>query len=324
MRHLAAMLAAVTVMVLAAGCSVIGHAAGQAPRPVPVATPAALSQSPGSYLGIYEAESPRSFAPVSAFAAAAGVQPDIAAYYSGWGEPFRASFARAAWARHAVVLVQLDPGSSSMSAVARGDSDVFLRRYADEVRSFGHPVILSVGHEMNGPWYPWGYHHAPASVFIAAWRHIVTLFRRQGARNVTWLWTVNRTRAPLTGPVRKWWPGSNYVTWVGIDGYYLQRGDSFLNVFAPTFVQVRRFTTKPVLLAETAVGPGAGKVRKIPDLFAGIRRFHLLGLVWFDVHQNDGLVHQNWRLEGNPAALATFRRVARSYSVFPRNVDTSP
>ena len=28
-------------------------------------------------------------------------------------------------------------------------------------------------------------------MFVAAWRHIVTVFRALGARNVTWLWTVN-------------------------------------------------------------------------------------------------------------------------------------
>ena len=31
-----------------------------------------------------------------------------------------------------------------------------------------------------------------AATFVAAWRHIVTLFRAEGADNVTWLWTVNQ------------------------------------------------------------------------------------------------------------------------------------
>ena len=56
---------------------------------------------------------------------------------------------------------------------------------------------------------------------MAAWRHIVTLFRAEGADNVTWLWTINRDTHG-TGPIGKWWPGKAYVTWVGIDGYYIQ------------------------------------------------------------------------------------------------------
>ena len=40
---------------------------------------------------------------------------------------------------------------------------------------------------------------------MAAWRHIVTVFRQQGADNVTWLWTVNiidqRDGIPVAGRV---------------------------------------------------------------------------------------------------------------------------
>ncbi len=72
---------------------------------------------------------------------------------------------------------------------------------------------------MNATWYSWGYHHVPPATFVAAWRHVVTLFRDQGAGNVTWLWTINATLGS-TGPIAAWWPGARYVTWVGIDGYY--------------------------------------------------------------------------------------------------------
>lgn len=49
------------------------------------------------------------------------------------------------------------------------------------------------------------------------------------------------------------------------------------------------------------------------NLFAGVRRHQLNGLVWFDMHQHGGINHQDWRLEDNPAALAAFRREARSF-----------
>jgi hypothetical protein len=159
---------------------------------------------------------------------------------------------------------------------------------------------------MNGPWYSWGYTHVAPATFVAAWQHIVTLFREQGAQNVTWLWTINADR-PNTGPVASWWPGAAYVTWVGIDGYYLRPSDTFANVFAPTIKQVRAFTDKPVLLSETAVGPDAGQFVKIGDLFAGMRQYKMLGLVWFDKAQHEGPQHQDWRIEDNPAAQAAFR-----------------
>ena len=92
--------------------------------------------------------------------------------------------------RHGVIpFVQIDPTLASVSAIASGIYDDYLRSYADSVRDFGHAVVIGFGHEMNATWYSWGYGRTPPSAFVAAWRHIVTLFRDQGADNVTWLWT---------------------------------------------------------------------------------------------------------------------------------------
>ena len=165
---------------------------------------------------------------------------------------------------------------------------------------FGHAVV------MNAPWYSWGYGHLPAATFVAAWRHIVTLFRTEGADNVTWLWTLQADR-PGTGPIASWWPGSQYVTWIGIDGYYTSSTDTFASVFGKTISQVRGFTGKPVLLSEVAVDRTAGQFVKIQDLFQGMAQYKTLGLVWFDLAQDHGVFRENWRLEGNPPAATSFR-----------------
>ena len=264
--------------------------------------PAKLS----SYLGVYEPGSPPAFRPVAEFSAMAGHQPNLVGYYSGWAEPFNISFADLMHKHGATPFVQIDPLFASMSGIAGGAYDDYLRSYADSVRSFGHPVVIGFGHEMNGSWYPWGYHHVQPATFVAAWRHIVALFASQGALNVTWLWTINDDR-PGTGPIKAWWPGQRYVTWVGIDGYYLRPSDTFGSVFGSTIKQVQAFTKRPVLLSETAVGPRSNPFAKIPDLFAGMRQYGTLGLVWFDKDQNDGILHQDWRLEGDAPAEAAFR-----------------
>jgi mannan endo-1,4-beta-mannosidase len=128
----------------------------------------------------------------------------------------------------------------------------------------------------------------------------------QGADNVTWLWTINQGGSG-TGPAVDWWPGSAYVTWVGIDGYYYRPSDTFATVFGNTITQVRIFSDKPILLSETAVGPDAGQFAKINNLFDGMRRYKTLGLVWFDIAQSVGILHQNWRIEDSQAAAAAFR-----------------
>jgi mannan endo-1,4-beta-mannosidase len=267
---------------------------------------ASLPPNPASYLGVYETGMPPAYDPIADFATAAGRQPNLFGYYSGWVEPFAASFAARAYRHGLIPYVQIDPTYASVSAIAAGDYDSYLRAYAESVQDFGHAVVIGFGHEMNAPWYSWGYGHVRPATFIAAWRHIVTLFRSQGADNVTWLWTVNQDR-PGTGPIASWWPGAQYVTWVGIDGYYFRPSDTFSSVFGHTIDQVRAFTNKPVLLSETAVGPAAGQFAKIGNLFAGMRQYKTLGLVWFDETQHGGIDHQNWRIEGDPVAEAAFR-----------------
>jgi hypothetical protein len=116
----------------------------------------------------------------------------------------------------------------------------------------------------------------------------------------------------VIGHLRDWWPGARYVNWIGVDGYYFTRASTFRSVIGNTVRSIRRFTRKPVLLSEVGIGPRAGQAAKIPGLFAGIRRNHLLGLIYFDVNQHQGLYHQNWQLDDNPAAVAAFRAGVRS------------
>jgi len=260
-----------------------------------------------SYLGIYTAGLPESYAGVSAFTAATGVRPGLVVYYSGWMERFKTAFAREAVKHDAMPLVQIEPTGVSLAAIASGRYDVYLRSYASAVKAFGSQVILSFGHEMNGSWYPWGYQHTSPADFVAAWRHVVTVFRAAGARNVTWLWTVNvgLCRCHIDPPA-VWWPGNSYVNWVGIDGYYYQPSWKFAALFGSTIKAVRALTLDPILISETAA-PAAWQTAKIADLFAGIRAYGLLGFVWFD-HNKD----QEWSIS-SPQAFAAFRRGAESY-----------
>ena len=262
-----------------------------------------------SYVGVYEPDAPYSYADVDHFAHGIGRQPNLVSYYSPWSWPFEAHFAALAAEHGAVTLVQMDPNDVSVASVAAGRWDAYLRTYATAVKAFGHPVILSFGHEMNGKWDPWGYRHTPPTVFVRAWRRIVTVFRAVGAKNVTWMWTVNIIDAnpPIPNP-RPWWPGSSYVNWVGIDGYYYQSSEMFAQVFGPTIVAVRALTGDPIFIAETGAGPSIGQSAKINDLFAGVRTYGLLGLLWFDKNTQG----RTWRIT-SPGAFAAFGQDVKTF-----------
>jgi mannan endo-1,4-beta-mannosidase len=280
--------------------------------------------SAGFRVGVFEPGAPRSYAPVEQFAARTGIQPRIAAWYGGWGDRFWTTFATEAIARGALPFVQINPGKTTMAAVASGREDTYISYYARAVREFGKPVIIGFAAEPNGTWDQWGKGHTPASTWIAAWRHFVTVFREQGARNVIWLWTINSMNLNATrASPQRWWPGASYVTWVGIDGYYYRSTDTFASVFGTTIADVRKFTTNPIIISESGVGPVAGP-EKIAGMFNGARQNHLVGIVWFDMTQHGSIYHQDWRLEDSPAALAAFSKAANAAEHPPRATLSGP
>jgi mannan endo-1,4-beta-mannosidase len=301
---------AVVIVLAAVAVAVFRHKPANSSAAAP--PPGTLPHTPETYLGVYASNVPLSYAGVTSFTTSTGVKPDVVMYYSGWYERFRTAFATAAAEHGAVPLVQMEPRRVSLAAIAAGKYDAYLSQFAVQVKAYHHPVILSFGHEMNGYWYPWANRHTSPATFVAAWRHIVTLFRDLGARNVTWLWTVNiidnrHNRIPSP---RSWWPGSAYVNWVGIDGYYQKPGYAFAPLFGPTIANVRKFTHEPILIAETGVATFAGQPAKITDLFQGVHAYGLLGFVWFD-----STSVQNFRIQSSAAASA-FRAGAKTYK-FP-------
>jgi mannan endo-1,4-beta-mannosidase len=288
--------AVAAVLLTATGC--LTPLTSQQPlTPVPV--------PPSPMVGVYEPGAPKGWSDIAEFADATGVKPRMVVYYSSWNEPFSTSFARTASENDAYVLVQMEPGGVTLASIAAGDSDAYLRSYADAVVAFGHPVILSFGHEMNGSWYSWGDGQASPATFVAAWRHVVGVFRAAGAANVTWLWTVSSIEG-ASSELTQWWPGAAWVDWIGIAGYYYQATDSFGSVFGSTIADIRAFSSAPLLIAETAVGTTSDRESQIDGLFAGVSEQGLAGLVWFDEAQHAGLYHQDWRLEDDPSALAAF------------------
>lgn len=266
---------------------------------------------PGKLLfGVYEGTSPGSYTQLNQFTQATDVQPAIVSYYSQWWMAFQTGFANEAHARGAEVLVQMQPRQVSCQTVSSGATDSYLQRYAAEVKAFRYPVVLSFGQEMNGNWYPWGYGRCAPGAFVAAWKHVVTVFRTAGAHNVTWLWDPNVQYAGGP-PLRDWWPGSSYVDWVGLDGYYAYPADTFSTLFLPSVRAIRSFADKPLLIAESGVTAvdGTGRLR---DLYTGASGADAVGVVYFDVRQSGDPEHQDWRLEDSPGMLQTFRSLAQS------------
>jgi hypothetical protein len=254
----------------------------------------ASSQPTHRFIGV----APKTVSATKSFAKATGVRPAVVELYTGFKGGFPTLGARRVVAQGAEPLIQWNPRRVRLMNVVHGRYDKEIRRFAAGAKAFGHQILLSFGHEMNGHWSVWSPPHATAWQFVHAWRRIHGIFQRSHVRNVTWSWDPSHTGANAA----PWWPGSKYVDRIGIDGYF-RHGQTFKQIFAWQLGIIRRITSKPVYIGETAVAKGRGQVRQIKGLFHGLRRYHLTGFVWFDMN---GL--RTWRLEGRPWAIRAFRR----------------
>jgi hypothetical protein len=270
-------------------------------------------------IGVYQPDSPGSYGQVSAFAADAGFSPRILSYYtSSFSQPFPSGFAQQAASNGAMVLVQWQPRGTTSAAIAAGQQDAAIRAMAQAVAADPWQVIISYGQEFNGNWYSWGAGGSDGSsgaTYVAAWRRIWEIFQAEGAHNVTWLWDPNVVYAG-SAPLAQWYPGDQYVDWVGLDGYFAESWYTFSSLFGPSVTALRQVTAKPLLIAESGVAGEAGPAQ-IASLFAGAQLAGAVGIVYFDEAQSGDSEHQDWRLEDNPANMAAFRAAVQQYAQRP-------
>jgi glycosyl hydrolase family 26 len=233
----------------------------------------------------------------ASFAGITHLHPAVIEMYTGFNNRFPGKQLSQIFHYGSVPLVQWNPRGASLKNIQHGKFDGYIRRFAKKMKAFGHPVILSFGHEMNGHWSRWSPPFATAGQFVASWRRIHTIFARNHVSNVLWSWDPSHTTS-----AKKWWPGSVYVDRIGIDGYF-RSGQSFKKIFGKALAAIRRYANKPVYIAETSVQRGHGQVQQVENIFHGVRRYHLSGFVWFDINRLE-----TWRLEGRHPAIRAFRR----------------
>ncbi|MFC4785113.1 glycoside hydrolase family 26 protein [Nocardioides sp. MAHUQ-72] len=206
----------------------------------------------------------------------------------------------------------------TLDRIASGALDGYVSRWARQIRSYGKPVVIRLAHEMNGNWYPWaeGVNGNGPGDFVAAWRHVVGVFKANRVGNVTWSWAPN---VPYDGstPLSRLYPGDAYVTRVGLDGYNWSTlqpwstWQSFADVFGPGLAQLAALTSKPVYIAETASPEvGGDKAAWIADMWSTLAAHpEIRGVTWFDFDKET-----DWQIDSSDASLAAFARGMGGFS----------
>lgn len=163
----------------------------------------------------------------------------------------------------------------SLQKIIDGEFDTFLSSWADVVREYGKPVMVTFACEMNGDWFPWsgvfqgggetrGYGDPQKpdgpERYVNAFRHIVTLFRNKGADNAIWYFQPNHISYPDEdwNSIDAYYPGDNYVDWIGLSVYGAQTKNdewiTFEEAMEPAYnLLTSKFPEKPIMLCEWGV-----------------------------------------------------------------------
>jgi hypothetical protein len=215
----------------------------------------------------------------------------------------------------------------NLDSIIDGDHDNYLTTFAQQVATFDHTVLLRWGHEMNLIEYSWaGYCNGQdTGKFITAYQHIVDIFREQGADNVLWIWSPNYQSWPPEpwNDMHNYYPGDDYVDWIGIVGYNwgASRSDSgyrwatFDYLFGDVLEDMAtRYPDKPVMLADYASveDDGGDKAEWITDAFAQMgNHSNLKAVVWHNYNPAwyDGVY---FRVDSSSDALEAYQTSIQS------------
>ncbi|KAJ1569042.1 hypothetical protein HK405_010640, partial [Cladochytrium tenue] len=127
---------------------------------------------------------------------------------------------------------------SGLSCIGQYEYDSLALQLANVTATTGRAVLLRYCPEMNGDWMLYG---VQATAFIASWIQMATSMRTY-APDVKLVWSPNfdlESRGDNSGTAQTYWPGTQYVDWVGTSQYWkpsqesIDTGSAFTGNFAP-------------------------------------------------------------------------------------------
>jgi hypothetical protein len=261
--------------------------------------------------GMFTPGAPENASAIQSFISKIGRRPVIWHTYRSWDEdPFPRVLMQNPADVGAVPMITWEPHGKGLRDMARGRYDSYIRDSARQAVDWGRPILLRFAHEMNGDWYSWGVNGNSPSDYVAAWRHLVRIFREEKATNVRWVW------APNTGTFGSFFPGDKFVDYIGLDGYNFGakygQWESFEQVFDSSYRSITHLSRRPLLITEFSANTrGGDKAAWIRHAFSSgvIARYpRMKALIWFDRDQG-GI---DWRVDSSGATLDAFRNAIRS------------
>jgi plastocyanin len=249
---------------------------------------------------------------MTSFESLVGRQMAIERVYYFWDQAWPT--ADDAWTRDAGRIpyiswnaLRTDGTTATWADIAAGVYDRAILARAADLIAFAGPVIFSFQHEPEND-----YAAGTPAAFIAAFKHIRSVFQTAGVTNVTYAWTM-MAWSFRTGGAAQFYPGDDVVDVIASDGYNwytCPRGNdpwrSFTEVFAPfhTFGQQH---AKPMIIAEWGgredpAAPGR-KATWIDEASTQIKEWpDIVGVVYYDADKGCA----RW-VDSSTSSLASFQ-----------------
>jgi len=306
----------------------------------------------GAYIEFGDTEDNVTTEAISNFESLVAKRLAIVAFSSYWGEgSFPSGQLNTVTARGIVPLVFWSPWDRpyeevhpeggrfprnhiDLNVILSGKFDAYIDRWADAAKSYGRPMLVAWGLEMNGQWFPWSgfFHGAGKSIpgqqgylgpetYKRAYRYVVDRVRARGATEISWVFQTNGYSVPEApwNRVAEYYPGADYVDWLGMSAYGKQF--SYENWVSPAEAMDHPYQeitsidpTKPVILAEWGVGefPKSGsKAKYIHDALKLITsRYSRIkaAVFWHEHWQNEDNSFSDLRITSSHGALEEYRR----------------
>ncbi len=273
------------------------------------------AEKQGCSFGVFIKDAPRA-ADIREFGARYGKKPALVMVFVDWGRYARADVMKDIYSEGARVVVTWEPWDAALKqgidpdGILAGKHDDHINEFARSLQKAGGEVFLRFAHEMNGNWYPWsaGWGHEK---YIAVWRYIHGVFAAAGVDNVRWVFAVNAEDVPADNRFVLYYPGDEFVDYIGIDGYNWgatqtwSRWRSFKDIMDPAYQQAGTISGKPIMISEFgSTGKGGNKAVWIREAMQHIKTMERVrAVVLFNVDKET-----DWSFAPGSAPAREFKK----------------
>ncbi len=213
-----------------------------------------------------------------------------------------------------------------MDQVLSGNYDTYIEEFALQAKALDHKLYIRFLHEFNGNWYLWsgnknGAENAGPEKVVSVWKYVVDKFNAIGADKVEWVWNPHGPSVDINtaewNSIEKYWPGDEYVDWIGMDAYNWYPKDpwggerpyrDFNNCFRELYDQCVALSNKPIMIAEFGTPEFSynetTKVEWIENAFYEIKHNYpsIKLLLWFHIDKE-----LNWKVNSSEESLKAYK-----------------